>query len=291
MERFSQKEYLVYIQARSIFPIHSRDFSLLTTIDSDPSTGAVHVATASVSDSLIPETKEHVRGRILVYGWVLEPVKNNQGKPAGVKTTFISHMELEGATPLPPAIIRLLTNEMPACVDRVQWYLRQHGCPPYIRRVAGKITQETFDSRDKVYRVTYIVKHAPSRRRQQGPMDNQLWCTDIRTHPSMYASGFNVDLVPSDGVRVELRADEMGIRIYTMQASLDGQTVTVTLTPSPPGSEPEYLCNGQPLKEKPKLPPPIQLEPPPPTQEETLFAKWEPDLGKTKVEKVKRSFL
>ncbi|KAI9270369.1 hypothetical protein BDA99DRAFT_459862 [Phascolomyces articulosus] len=241
-ERFSQKEYLVYTQMRSIFPIHSRDFSLLTVIDSDPGTGTIHVASTSVSDGLIPTIKPHVRGQIIVYGWVLRPLK---GK--GVALTFISHMDLEGTTPLPPAIIRQLTVEVPACADRVQWYLRQHGCPPYIRRVAGKITQEHFNSKDKTYRISFTAKHKPSQHRQ-----HSNWCTDIRTNQSMYGSGFDVQVGPAEYTRVELRADDMGIRIYTLDDSLEGHLVEVAIIPNLPGSAPKYTWNGKSLKEEKK---------------------------------------
>ncbi|KAG0180507.1 hypothetical protein DFQ29_000549 [Apophysomyces sp. BC1021] len=266
VERFSQKEYLVYTQMRSIFPIHSRDFSLLTTIESDSVSGMIHVATTSVPDNQIPETKPHIRGRIPICGWVLQPMKNDEGKAMGIKTTFISHMDLAGTTPLPPAIVRLLSTEVPACVDRVQWYLRQHGCPPYIRRVAGKITNEQFDSKTKNYHISYTVKHTPSQQRS-----HLLWCTDIRTHPSMYASGFNVVTQPADAVRVELRTDDMGLRIYSVGNEVDGQTVKVDITPNaaacPPGSLPQFNWNDSPLRSPEmvrasRLPiPPVIIEP------------------------------
>ena len=243
VERFSQKEYLVYTQMRSIFPIHSRDFSLLTMIDSDPVSGTIHVASTSVSDGLIPIIKPHVRGRTVVYGWALRPIKGNKG----VELTFVSQMDLEGSTPLPPAIIRQLTMEVPACVDRVQWYLRQHGCPPYIRRVAGKITQEQFDSKEKTYRISFTAKHKPSQHRQ-----HSNWCTDIRTNPSMYGSGFDVQVTPAEYTRVELRADDMGIRVYTVDDALEGHLVEVAIIPNLPGSGPKFTWNGQSLKEEKK---------------------------------------
>lgn len=253
VERFSQKEYLVYTQMRSMFPIHSRDFSLLNAIDSDPATGSIYVASASVSDNMIPEAKTHVRGRIFVYGWALHPIRRGKSS-IGVQVTFVSHMELEGTAPLPPAIVRQLTMDVPACVDRVQWYLRQHGCPPYIRRVAGKITHESFDSKDKSYRITLIAKHKPSHHHQQKQQKDaiSLWCTDIRTHTSMYSCGFNVTTQPSQGVRVELRADDMGIRIYTEDDTMDGCAIEAAIIPNPPGSTPRYTCNGVSLKDEPE---------------------------------------
>ncbi|KAI8374311.1 uncharacterized protein BYT42DRAFT_399572 [Radiomyces spectabilis] len=253
VERFSQKEYLMHTQMKSVFPIHTRDFALLTTIESDAISGTIHVASTSVSDNLVLETKTNIRGRMLIYGWVLQPEKNDMGKLLGIKTTFICHMDLGGDMPLPPAIIRLLTTEVPACLDHVQWYLRQHGCPPYIRRVAGKVREEIFDSKTKTYRITYTAKHEPSRQHQTNRL---LWCTDIRTHASMYANGYHIVTRPSDGVRVELRADLMGIRVYTDKESLDGQRVEVQIIPNtecPPGQIAQFSCNEQPLKLPPGM--------------------------------------
>ncbi|KAI9315737.1 hypothetical protein BX666DRAFT_346758 [Dichotomocladium elegans] len=252
VERFSQKEYLLYTQMRSMFPIHSRDFSVLTAIDSDPATGTVYVASASVTDNLIPEEKTHVRGKIHIYGWVFSPMRNERGRPSGIRVTFVCHMDLEGTAPLPPAIIRQLTMEVPSCVDRVQWYLRQHGCPPYIRRVAGKITQEIFDSKDKSYRISLIAKHNPSHHYAQRDESTKTWCTDIRTHTSMYNCGFSVHTVPETGIRVELRADSMGIRIYTEDENLDGTIIEAAIIPNPPGSATRYMWKDVSLKEEPK---------------------------------------
>ncbi|KAI8081384.1 uncharacterized protein BX664DRAFT_302065 [Halteromyces radiatus] len=229
VERFSQKEYLVYTQMRSIFPIHSRDFSVLTQIESDARSGVIHVISASVSDSLTPETDAHIRGQILIHGWTFQTTKNEQGKRTGVNITFISHMDLAGVTPLPSAIIRLLTTEVPLCVLRVQSYITTFGCPPYIRRVAGKIVNEYYDTDTKEYKVSYIAKHHPSR---QHLHNKQAWCTDIRTHSSVYGKSITVSTQPQQDVKVVLQPDNAGVRIYTEKDTLDGTIIEVIITPS-----------------------------------------------------------
>ncbi|KAG2198515.1 hypothetical protein INT47_008619 [Mucor saturninus] len=250
VERFSQKEYLIYMEMKSLFPIQSRDFSILSCIESNVSSGTIYVASTSVVDELIPPVSHHMRGTFLTYGWALEPLRSIQHRLIGVKATFIAHLEMGGTTPLPSAISRLLTNELPVCTDRVQSYLRQHGCPPYIRRVAGKITLEAFDEKEKQYTIHFTAKHAPSARQYRSRNTSVLesmWCTDLRTHPSMYPFGYTVESQPETGVRVEMRSDAMGMRIYTEREELDGQTVTVCIRQNReclPGGKPMFQWNG-----------------------------------------------
>lgn len=237
---------------KSVFPIQSRDFSILTCIDSNVSTGTVYVASTSVEDIMIPETTEHTRGSFTTYGWVLQPLKSVEGRLMGVKATFIAHMHMGGVTPLPSAIVRLLTTQVPACADRIQTYLRQHGCPPYIRRVAGKITYEHFNSKEKVYSIHFIAKHAPSTRQYHNKNASQkmigtMWCTDLRTHLSMYPFGYTIETSPQSVVRVEMRPDGMGLRIYTEKSEMDGKTVELKIRQNrdcPPGGKPQFSWNG-----------------------------------------------
>lgn len=247
------------MQMKSIFPIQSRDFSILTCIESNVSNGTIYVASISVNDELIPppSASQHIRGSLMTYGWMLEPLRSPQQKRLiGVKTTFIAHMDMGGTTPLPPSIARLLTTEIPSCVDRIQNYLRQNGCPPYIRRVAGKVTLEAFDDKEKQYEIEYIAKHTPSARqyrsRNSTTVIQSMWCTDLRTHLSMYPFGYSVETQPEFGIRVEMRPDGMGFRIYTEQEDMDGQTIGVLIRQNrdcSPGGRPLFSWNGTPLLE------------------------------------------
>lgn len=238
------------MEMKSIFPIQSRDFSILSCIESNVSSGTIYVASTSVKDELIPQVSHHMRGSFLTYGWALEPLRSTQHRLIGVKATFIAHLDMGGITPLPSAISRLLTNELPVCIDRVQNYLRQNGCPPYIRRVAGKITLEAFDDKEKQYTIHFIAKHAPSARQYRSRNTSVLesmWCTDLRTHPSMYPFGYTIETQPIIGVRVEMRPDAMGLRIYTEKAEMDGKTVTILIRQNrdcQPGGKPLFNWNG-----------------------------------------------
>ncbi|KAI8375385.1 hypothetical protein EDC96DRAFT_497045 [Choanephora cucurbitarum] len=235
VERFSQKEYLVYMQTKSVFPIQSRDYSLLTSIDSDVSSGTIYIASTSVEDDLINEKTQHIRGKVVVLGWAIKPIRSGN-RLIGVSATSIAHLQLGGVTPLPPAIVRTLTTQLPSLGSQVQSYLTTHGCPPYIRRVAGKVILEQFDHQEKIYRIHYIAKHTPSTR-QYGNKKNEkmiesIWCTDIRTHPSMYSLGYHIKTPSSKGIRIDLRSDKMGFRIYTETEDMEGQTIQLQIKPT-----------------------------------------------------------
>ncbi|KAG0765106.1 hypothetical protein G6F19_006591 [Rhizopus arrhizus] len=234
IERYSQKEYLIHIKMKSLFPIQSRDFSILTSIESNISTGAVYIASTSVEDGLIPpplEKDQHTRGTYSAYGWALVPTSTS------VQVTFIAHMHLGGKTPLPSSIIRRLTTQVPSCLEKVKQYLENVGCPPYIRRVAGKITVEHFDTENKLYSMTYIAKHAPSRQ------SHSSWCTDLRIHASVYPLGYHVETQPQENVRVAIKPG-VGLRIYTESDILEGKHIHITVSPVLQGSEAQYTCSS-----------------------------------------------
>ncbi|CEP08703.1 hypothetical protein [Parasitella parasitica] len=260
VERFSQKEYLVYTQIKSLFPIQSRDFSVLTCIESVAATGAVYIGSISVEDDMIPENSRHIRGTLFAYGWALKPItlaKDDNKWKMGVQVTFIAHMNMgrssAGTTtpqqhlPLPSAIVRLLTTQ--TCAASIQAYLTANGCPPYVRRVAGKITFEAFDVENHQYTVHFIAKHAPSLRRHQQQQQqqqkqsiiNSMWCTDIRAHHSMYPLGYTVET--NQNVRVDIRPN-VGLRIYTENDNLDGQMVQLVISKHTTGNKPQFFCNG-----------------------------------------------
>ncbi|KAI8647234.1 hypothetical protein BD408DRAFT_169369 [Parasitella parasitica] len=248
VERFSQKEYLVYTQMKSLFPIQSRDFCALTCIESATATGAVYIGSISVEDEMIPENTKHVRGTLFAYGWALKPITlAKDGKCMGVQVTFVARINMgrPGTThlPLPSAIVRLLTTQ--ACASNIQAYLVSNGCPPYVRRVAGKITFEEFAVETHQYTVRFIAKHAPSPRRhqhqQKQSMISSMWCTDVRAHQSMYPLGYSVET--NLDVRVDVRPN-VGVRIYTEKEELDGQTVQLVILKHTTGSKPQFFCNG-----------------------------------------------
>lgn len=173
-----------------------------------------------------------------------------------------------GNTPLPPSISRLLTNQLPG--DRIQTYLSQYGCPPYIRRVAGKVLHETFDPSTRLYHVVFVAKHAPSSRRQREEQDSSrkskvvgssLWCTDIRIHQTVYPLGCHVQTSYTEGIRVDVRQDGTGMRIFTEREELDGEAIKLMIEPvheDEGRKDPVYTWNNivlldmKPVLERPK---------------------------------------
>jgi hypothetical protein len=217
VDRFSQKEYLIHTQMKSIFPIQSRDFSLINSIESI--NNVIYICSSSVTDNLIPPKGKIIRAKILVSGWAIEPIKSaTSNKLLGVKVTFIHHMDMQGSTPLPPATVRQLTQEIPKCLYRVQSYLRQSGCPPYLRRITGKVVFEDFETQHKTYTLEYIVKYNSNNRAN--------WYTDLRIHPSMFPFGYAIDCSET-GLKIEEL--KSGIRIFAQDKELDGKTVQIQI--------------------------------------------------------------
>lgn len=232
IERYSQKEYLIHIKMKSLFPIQRRDFSILTSIESNISSGAVYIASTSVQDNLIPVSESSVRASYVSYGWALIPQKNNT-----ILVTMIAHLNMAGTTPLPSSIVRKLMVILPSSLAKIKRYLDQVGCPPYIRRVAGKITREEFEN--KQYSMTFIAKHTPSRR------SHSSWCTDLRVHESIYPHGFQVNTHPREGVRVVTR--QGGLRIFTESDALEGEKIHLTVVAE---GEPEQLIIQDQIKDQ-----------------------------------------
>lgn len=209
---------------KSLFPISGRDFCVLTQIDSDPRSETIHVVSTSVSDPLLPETEAYTRGRLLIYGWTFQVIKKDDdaSERRGVKVTLIAHMDLAGTTPLPSAIIRRLTFQVPTCVLHVKHYLASHTPPPYIRRVAGKVIQETYNPDTRDYKMSYIAKHAPSGRPHHSAL---AWCTDVRIPWDAHV----VTRPPHQHISIVRR--QGGIRVYTQDDALEGAVIELEVSP------------------------------------------------------------
>lgn len=249
VERFSQKDYLVYMQLR--FPQFTTpiDLSAISSIETDPSTGSIHTVTASVTNPLIPEdtTGHYTRCNLELQGWVFVPQFDDNGSTKSVTTSFISYVDY-GFT-VPPSTSRSLKSEASLYVSQVQDYLVQHGCPPYVRRIAGKIIKEEYSITAKAYEITYIVKHEPSGgNRKQQPGAISSWCTDIRIPPSNRRSGLEIQVSPTEGVRVEMTTDYSSLRLYSIDPFMDGKIVIVSMTDSAITASkmgPRFTLNGE----------------------------------------------
>lgn len=229
VERFSQKDYLVQWRLRSLFPVGECDVAAITSIETDPSQGVVYTATTSVVDSqLSPSPDETVRAETALYGWAFRPVQDEQGRTQSVRVTLVCHMDYK--TKLPVNAAKVLGDELLACVANVRDYMEQYGCPPYIRRVAGKVLAEEFDVIPGKYSITYIAKHEPSSAYRSNKKAAS-WCTDIRFTRAVYPHGLEVKVSPTQGTRIEMAPDRRSVRIYTTRSDMEGSKVVVLLAP------------------------------------------------------------
>ena len=245
VERFSQRDYLVE-WSHALSSLATNTFNAIISIDTDLSSGVITTATSSISS-----TKESVER---IDGWVFKP-NSNEG---AVNVIWISNLQQQNQ----PLLLKELEN-----------YMDQYGCPPYIRRVAGKIIHESFESNTGQYDVVYIAKHELSTRASSNKQQQQQrWCTDIRIHnSSRYPSGVNMTLSPDSGMRVEMTSSKTSIRIYTTSSDMEGQHVSIRILP---GTDNQYACNGVSLtpriviNNKTTTPPPPDPAPTPPQSAE-----------------------
>lgn len=225
LERFSQKDYLQRWTMKN-----GTSYVVTSTIDSDISQGTIYTSSTSVDDTTVAPGSLPLN----LYGWIFTPVK--QEKRCVKASVIWDTSGCFSSTTLPDLINFLATI----------------GCPPYIRRVAGKVLNEelimmddtldgiTATKKDPVYTMKYVVKHEPSssyRARKSNP--EKHWCTDIRVHPSLYPLGFDVSVSPSSGTNVNVSAQY--IKVFTTSSDLEGQEVSVTVAVSHAG---KITCNG-----------------------------------------------
>lgn len=217
-----------------MLPIASVDLSAITSIETDPITGTVYTATTSVTDQQVPpdEVSHRIRAYTDLYGWVFRPKFDKHGRTVQVAVSFVCNMDFKYA--LPQHVLQTWMDTSLQSITHMHHYLTQYGCPPYIRRVAGKVVQEGFDALTNNYQVVFIAKHQPSnsyRARKQN-QNSSLWCTDIRFHRTMFPHGLDIKIVPENVARVQISPKEQkSIKIFTTDATIDGKQVTFTLTP------------------------------------------------------------
>lgn len=217
--------------------VASVDLSAITSIESDPVTGTVYTATTSVIDQQIPpdESGHRIRAYSDLYGWVFRPKFDKQGRTLFVNVSFVCNLDFKYA--VPNHVLQAWIDESLKSISHIQHYLTQYGCPPYIRRVAGKVIREGFDPLTNNYQIVFIAKHRPSnsyraRKQQQQQNHQSLWCTDIRFHKSMFPHGLDITVIPENVARVEVSPkDNRSIKIFTTNEVIEGKQVTFTLTP------------------------------------------------------------
>ncbi|KAI8642795.1 hypothetical protein BD408DRAFT_443174 [Parasitella parasitica] len=233
VERFSQKEYLVQWYLGGLLSMASVDLAAITSIETDPITGTVYTATTSVTDQQVPpdEAGNRTRAHTDLYGWVFRPKFDKHGRTVQVAVSFICNLDLKHT--LPQHVLQTWMDSSLQSITHMHRYLLQYGCPPYIRRVAGKVVQEGFDALTNNYQIIFIAKHQASnsyRARKQS--STSLWCTDIRFHRTMFPHGLDIKIIPENIARVQISSkDRRSIKIFTTNEAIDGKQVTFTLSP------------------------------------------------------------
>ncbi|KAI9481377.1 MAG: hypothetical protein EXX96DRAFT_566476 [Benjaminiella poitrasii] len=234
VERFSQKEYLDQWFLGSIVPIASMDLSVITSIETDPITGTVYTASTSVTDHEVPpdESGHRIRAYTDLYGWVFRPKIDKNGRTLSVNVSFICNMDFKYQ--IPSQALQTWADISVQSITHLHRYLAQYGCPPYIRRVAGKVVQEKFDALGYHYEVNYIAKHQPSNAYRARKQATAVWCTDIRFHQKMFPDGFDIRLSPANVVRIQVSQqlrDQKSLKIFTTDKSIDGKQITLSIIP------------------------------------------------------------
>ncbi|CEP10163.1 hypothetical protein [Parasitella parasitica] len=233
IERFSQKEYLVQWYLGGLLSMASVDLSAITSIETDPITGTVYTASTSVTDQQIPpdDAGHCIRAYTDLYGWVFRPKFDKHGRTVQVAVSFICNMDFKYA--LPQHVVQSWVDTSLQSIAHMHRYLLQYGCPPYIRRVAGKVVQEGFDALTNGYQITFIAKHQASnayRARKQSSAS--LWCTDIRVHRAMFPHGLDIKITPENMARVQVSSkDQKSIKIFTTNEAIDGKQLSFALSP------------------------------------------------------------
>lgn len=228
-------------------PIANVDLSAITSIESDPITGTVYTATSSVIDQQVPadETGHRIRAYSDLYGWVFRPNFDQQGRTLSVGVSFVCNMDFKYTIPNP--VLQTWIDDLLKSIVQVEHYLTNYGCPPYIRRIAGKVVQEDFDANSSKYEIVFIVKHQPSNSyRARKQQQQTVWCTDVRVHKTMFPHGLDIRVVPEHAARIEVSPkDQKSIKIFTMDEAMEGKQVTFTLKPLLDGHSSTYKVNDE----------------------------------------------
>ncbi|CAO3618698.1 unnamed protein product [Cunninghamella blakesleeana] len=225
MERFSQKDYLVKWRLKN-----NQQLTVISTIDTDTSIGAIYTASTSVKEDKAESGPDDTNLNLQLYGWIFVPMKDSLGKQ-GVRMSIIMDTNLFDQSNNRNSNNINNTNNSDIVMNGLTKYINTYGCPPYIRRVAGKVINEQY-SLENGYEMSYIVKHeASSSYKARKPNPEKSWCTDIRIDAlKSYSLGFDLLITPSQGIRVEL--SETVVKIFTTMADLDGKQVSLKIYPS-----------------------------------------------------------
>ena len=98
---------------KTVYPVSARDFVCVSTWRMLRN-GCILIAAKWIPDDFFPVKKSHVRGRILVGGYLIDPVRAGDGtlaEPAQCEVTVLAHTDLAGS--LPAALVNRMTTQVP----------------------------------------------------------------------------------------------------------------------------------------------------------------------------------
>ncbi|ORX46563.1 hypothetical protein DM01DRAFT_1339559 [Hesseltinella vesiculosa] len=205
VERFSQRDYLEHWVLEE-----EQDMSVLTHIEREA--GYIWIVTASVKDGQLKKMDGLQRTHLDLYAWRVSLKKNQQQVAVSLIT--------QTASPWPQIPSAL-------CIMKLQAYLSSNGCPPFIRRVSGKIVVERFDHDQRTYTVSWIVQHHPP-----PSMTSSAWCTVLCLDDRMFPLGHDMEVLPREATCVKTIGKV--VHIYSTHPSLDGQIIQLKITPITP---------------------------------------------------------
>lgn len=198
-----------------------------------------------------------------MYGWVFRPKFDQQGRTLSVGVSFVCNIDFKYT--IPNQVLQSWIDSMLESIVQVDRYLTNYGCPPYIRRIAGKVVREDFDANHSKYEIVFIVKHQPSKSYRARKQNQQtIWCTDIRVHKTMFPHGLDIRVIPEHAVRIEVSPkDQRSIKIFTTDEVMEGKQLTFTLQPLLDGHAATYKINDKVFNPKQPLPviEPVMREP------------------------------
>lgn len=256
VERFSQKDYLVRWIMKS-----GESYTVTSTIETDTTLGTIYTASTSVEDTHVTPGTLQMR----LYGWIFVPIKDDQGRRC-VKTSII--WDSTGC---------FSSNSL----SRLGRFLSVSGCPPYIRRVAGKVLHEELlmvnecsstagggddvddddgidgngdddnnvgssnpvleETRKPIYSVKYVVKHEPSHSYRARKSNPERNWCTDIRIHSSSMFPFGFEVSVSPSSGTRVDISEQHIKIFTTSPEMEGKQVSVTVITSHSG---RVTCNG-----------------------------------------------
>ncbi|KAI8069946.1 hypothetical protein BC940DRAFT_331950 [Gongronella butleri] len=217
VERFSQRDYLMHWVLDD-----EQDMVVLCHIERE----AEHlwIASTTVVDGQVRSVDGLHRVPLDLYAWRVSLKRAQQQ----VAVSLVTHASLSPWTPMACAM----------SVMKLQASLSSSGCPPFIRRVSGKIIVEHFDSDQRHYAVSWIVQHhAPP------AISPANWCTVVCLDDRLFNQGYTIDLQPKD--TTSLKTIGKALHIYSSHPAMDGQIIQLQVhgvsQPKPPSPRPSLV--------------------------------------------------